>query len=190
MIARPKEVPEQWKHPLGPYRQAPPEYGSEWWLVNPFSGPEPWLLLDREPRRAEVLPEGFEAVFGARPEKRDFPTRRAWRLVLTEWEQDKKNFRGAGVPPWASAKELQLAADVLDAWGLGVPSYYEHRAWGWMARFLASELDEFQMNAHTAVYYTHLVVANYQVRLLHDGIQPEIAHPLVGVGGSSRAREA
>ena len=67
MTVRPKEIPEAWKHPVGPYRQAPPEYGGEWWLVNPFSGDEPWLLLDRKAPVPEVLPVGFENTFGPRP---------------------------------------------------------------------------------------------------------------------------
>lgn len=189
MIARPKEVPEMWKHPLGPYRQAPAEYGAEWWLVNPFSGPEPWLLLDRVASAPEVLPEGFEAVFGARPAKGDYPTRRAWQRELVEWEQRKTNFRGAGQPPWASVRELESAAAVLNAWSVGSPRYYEHRAWGWMARFPEAAVEDFEMNAHTAVFYTHLVVANYQVRQMHEGLQPEMSHPLVGVGVWSPSSE-
>lgn len=180
MTTRPKEVPEAWKHPVGPYRQAPPEYGGEWWLVNPFSGPEPWLLLDREPPAAEVLPEGFTAIFGEKPEKKDYPTRSSWSLAVLQWDQDRKNFERAGTPPWASEKQLQLATDVLVAWGLGKPVFYEHSDWSWMARFPESESTDFDMNAHTAIVYTHLVVANYQIRLMQEGITPETRHPLLG----------
>ncbi len=98
------------------------------------------------------------------------------------WEQEKLNFRNAGSPPWASERELGAARVSLEAWGLGSPVYYEHRAWGWMARFVDSKFDNFQMNAHTAVYYTHLVIANYQVKLLQEGIRPAMSHPLVGIG--------
>ena len=190
MIARPKEVPDRWKAPLGPYRQAPLEYGGEWWLVNPFNGPEPWLLMDRKPALAEVLPEGFEAIFGPRPQKTGYQTRRAWKHDVIVWERDKKNFKQAGQPPWASKKELRLAAEVLDAWGMGAPSYYEHRNWGWMAMFLDSQVEEFSMNAHTTVYYTHLVIANYQVRLLQEGIRPQVIHPLLSAGIRSDISEA
>lgn len=184
MINRPKEVPDTWKAPLGPYRQAPPEYGGEWWLVNPFSGPEPWLLMDRKPREVEVLPEGFRVIFGPRPAKKDYHTRRSWKHDVILWEQDKKNFVQAGLPSWADRPELILAANTFDAWDMGAPSYYEHKSYGWMAMFRLSQLEEFQMNAHTAVFYAHLVVANYQVQLLQEGIQPAVIHPLIDVGSA------
>ena len=179
MTVRPKEVPEAWKSPVGPYRQAPPEYGGEWWLVNPFSGAEPWLLLDRKAPVPEVLPEGFERAFGPRPKWRDYPTRRALQHDVVVWEQAKKNFIQAGVPPWAGERQLQIAAGALTTWGMGVPAYYEHRFWGWMARFVESKLPTFEMNAHTTILHTHLVVPNYQVELLQQGIEPEQRHPLI-----------
>ena len=36
-----KEIPDHWKYPMGPYHQAPPEFGGEWWVVNPFTTSEP-----------------------------------------------------------------------------------------------------------------------------------------------------
>ena len=51
-----------------------------------------------------------------------------------------------------------------------------------MAMFLDSQVEEFGMNAHTTVYYTHLVIANYQVRLLQEGIRPRVIHPLLSSG--------
>jgi hypothetical protein len=176
MTVRPKEVPEAWKYLVGPYRQAPPEYGGEWWLVNPFSGSEPWLLLDRKAPVPEVLPEGFER---ARPTWRAYPTRQAFQHDVVVWEQAKKNFIQAGVPPWAGERQLQIAEGALIAWGMGVPAYYEHSFWGWMARFVESKLPTFQMNAHTTIFHTHLVVPNYQVDLLQQGIEPEQRHPLI-----------
>jgi hypothetical protein len=65
-----RQVPEDWKHPLGPYRQAPAEYGGEWWLVNPFTTDEPWVtqsvIVERE------LPPGLVEVFGLRPRISDY----------------------------------------------------------------------------------------------------------------------
>jgi hypothetical protein len=42
MMSKPKtfsdaEIPAHWKAPYGPYRQAPQQYGGEWWFVNPFT---------------------------------------------------------------------------------------------------------------------------------------------------------
>ncbi len=48
--------------------------------------------------------------------------------------------------------------------------------------FLGSEIEEFQMNAHTAVMHPHLVIANYQVRLMQEGTRPAVIHPLINVG--------
>ncbi len=179
MTDRPKEVPDAWKYPIGPYRQAPPEYGGEWWMVNPFSGPEPWLRLDRKPPEEEVLPDGFVEIFGPRPRKEDYPIRTAWKREVVRWERDLENFVQAGVPPWASEKDLQSAAGVMTAWDMGAPSYYEHEDWGWMVRFTESPVPEFEMNAHTAVFYTHLVAAHYQLRLIQEGMPPARKHPLL-----------
>ena len=32
-----QDVPDVWKWPIGPYQQAPEEFGGEWWKVNPFT---------------------------------------------------------------------------------------------------------------------------------------------------------
>jgi hypothetical protein len=48
-----------------------------------------------------------------------------------------------------------------------------------MARFVESKLPTFEMSAHTTIMYTHLVVPNYQVELLQQGIEPEQRHPLI-----------
>ena len=63
------EIPDHWKQPVGPYRQAPQEFGGDWWLVNPFTGSEPW---NNQPRPKEPLPEGFTSIFGPRPQLADY----------------------------------------------------------------------------------------------------------------------
>ncbi len=180
-------VPDRYKFENhGHYQQTPAGFGlweGEWWSVSPF-GQEPWEVARRktEPQVVEQLPDGFQAIFGPRPEKADFNTRRAWKHDVIVWEQDKKNFVQAGDPPWTDmdiAVDLQKTADIFQAWNVGSPVYYEHKSYGWMAMFLDSELDEFQMNAHTTVYHTHLVIANYQVQLIQEGIQPSVVHPLI-----------
>ena len=62
------DVPEWAKHPLGPYHQAPLEYGGEWWSVNPFTGPEPWI--PRASQNEQTLPDAFAEIFGLRHKRK------------------------------------------------------------------------------------------------------------------------
>ena len=68
-VPRYKEVPEHWRSPIGPYRQAPAEFGGEWWMVNPFTTEEPWR---NEAGPTEQLPDGFLEIFGPRPKVSDY----------------------------------------------------------------------------------------------------------------------
>ena len=174
------EVPDGWKHPFGPYRQAPPEQGGQWWLVNPFTTEAPWLLDVEIPK--EVLPEGFVDIFGARPWPEDFRTvsnpSLMYRSARNHWEQDLRFFKRAGVPEWMVASELDAAQLVYRHWGLGEARFYEGR-YGWMARFPESLVRDFETSAWGSVRTTHLLVARYQIRILEQGIIPAQRHPFV-----------
>lgn len=181
MTAGFKDVPGHWKHPEGPYRQAPGEYGGEWWLVNPFTSPTPWLTRSKASRQ-ERLPDGFEGLFGPRPEAsrfRDTPNPSLYfRIAVTKWEQDLGHFRRAGTPEWLDEQSLRTAAQVFESWEMGRPQFYEGR-YGWSARFPGSSLPEFEAAARAAIEATHLVVAQYQMALLDAGITPSKKHPFV-----------
>ena len=181
MTPRFDDVPEHWKHPEGPYRQAPPEYGGHWWLVNPFATPSPWLTQSR-PANREPLPDGFEALFGARPQGADFRSTPNpslfFRMALVQWEQDLRHFNRAGVPEWATAESMSTAEAVFRAWQMGAPRYYLGR-YGWSARFPESPLPSFDADARTAIEGTHLMVARFQMAMVEDGKIPQRKHPFV-----------
>lgn len=181
MTPRFENVPEHWKHPEGPYRQAPEEYGGEWWMVNPFASPEPWLTQS-QPVRSEPLPEGFEELFGPRPLASSFratPNPSLYfRLALVKWEQDLKYFQRAGEPDWADPEALENASAVFEAWGMGRPRYYLGR-YGWTARFRDSPLPEFESDARAALESSHLLVARFQMAMLEEGLTPARKHPFV-----------
>ena len=181
MTPRFQEVPEHWKYPEGPYRQAPGEYGGEWWLVNPFGSATPWLTQSK-PAPGVVLPEGFEEIFGQRPRLERFletPNPSFYfRLAVTEWEQNLRHFKRVGSPEWAEETHLANAARVFESWDMGRPRYYEGR-YGWSARFTDSALPDFECAARAALASTHLVVAQYQLALLEAGKLPERKHPFV-----------
>ncbi len=172
------DPPEHWRAPMGPYRQAPAEYGGEWWYVYPFN-PEPWLST---PVDAPTLPDGFEEIFGAGPvseDFRDFPNpSQAFRAARDLWAQDLKHFKQAGPPPWALGADLDASAAVFVAWDMGAPKHYEGR-YGWMTRFPDSQFRDFEAAAWTAIQVTHLTVAQYQIRLAHADIIPNEKHPFV-----------
>lgn len=180
MTPRYADIPEHWKHPVGPYRQAPKEYGSEWWFVNPFTGETPWLNIQAPP--VETLPPGFEEIFGPRPRSSDFGTAPnpslAFRVATVVWEQDLKHFKEAGYPEWAEPGAWKDAEAAFGYWGMGTPRHYEGR-YGWATRFPESELRDFDAATWTALNASHLVIAQYQIRLVQRGLEPARRHPFV-----------
>ena len=127
-----QDVPDAWKWPLGPYRQAPPEFGGEWWKVNPFTGPEPWRQVEISPE--PEIRDGFTEIFGTRPRASDFSSFRAHKAAELRWEQDLKFFQRSGIPEGYDQAQVELAAGVFEKWDMGRPVFYEGR-YGWMARF-------------------------------------------------------
>lgn len=177
-IPRYADVPADLQWPDGPYRQAPPEYGGEWWQVSPFTGEQPWLQLDHVSRTAEAveetplaMPEGFLKLFGPEPAGRN-------QVERIRWEQDLEHFKQAGVPEGFSAEQIEAASSLFESWGLGRPQFYEGR-YGWSARFPDSAIPDFEANPHTAIEAAHLVVARYQIRLAQQGEAPAERHPFV-----------
>lgn len=186
-IPRFADVPLSAQYPLGPYRQAPEEYGGEWWLVNPFTGDEPWAkhpeLLGGDAASAteaptRQLPEGFEEIFGPEPSAADFANRIDFNRVRNEWEHQLEHFGGTGIPEGFTAEDVEAAQATFEAWGLGEPVFYEGR-YGWVARFPNGGVPEFQANPATALLTPHLVVAGYQIRLAQQGSDVQEQHPFV-----------
>ena len=176
-----ENVPEHWRHPLGPYMKAPAEFGGRWWLVNPFVGIEPWRRGAEAPADEE-LPPGFAETFGQRPRSQDYhgsanPSL-AFRVALGEWEQQLRHFVRAGYPGWAPEREWGLVLDALRFWGLGDPRHYEGR-YGWMTRFPKAQIPDYEASTWTTLNAVHLVIAQYQLRLLDQGIVPTVRHPFV-----------
>lgn len=180
-----KDPPEHWRYnpptSNGPYRQAPPEYGGEWWLVTPFGPPKPWLTVERA---GHDLPEGFEKVFGPRPKWADYRglgkgALLAFQAAVVQWEQELKFFKQVGQPAWAKPEQIAEAEGVLTAWLLGRPTFYEGQL-GWMGRFLKSEIKDYDSSAWQIINYPHHVVSQYQITLYRvHGIQPPKWHPFV-----------
>lgn len=174
-LPRFSEVPEEAKFPAGPYRQAPPESGGEWWYVSPFTGPAPWRALDaaKAPPTAaletEPVPAGFEEVFGPRPERSN-------RTALAQWEQDMSYFQQTGIPDGFDAAQVDAATTEFEEWGLGKPVFYEGR-YGWQVRFPDSQLPSFETTAATALLVPHIVIAQHQARSIQEGATVVRHHP-------------
>lgn len=161
-------IPEEWKEPKGPYRQAPAEHGGEWWLKSPFNS-KPWLSIVRE---AAPLPVGFEALFGKRPDARDYPTPESSRIDKMRWEKRLEDFVSISSP-----SEFGLAEEdpgVYVAWGMGSPVYYVSKNGGLRARFVNVSKSFYRTSASLTFDLTgeqvasdpHLMVALFQVHAL------------------------
>ena len=175
------EVPGHLKSPLGPYVQAPPESGGEWWYANPFIGPRPWLILEPRTEVPETLPAGFEELFGPRPARTRTDNSVDFAAKTNQWEQSLKHFKGVGIPDGIEPAEIDALRDTMEKWGLGEPRFYEGR-YGWRVRFPDSRAPSFEMNPKTLVTAPQLSVSMYQIRLLKDGILPEPLHAMVPPG--------
>lgn len=176
-----KEVPDHWKHPIGPYRKAPDERGGAWWLVNPFTTKEPWNTQQNfSIADEEVLPDGFVEVFGERPKSEAFHGDvRKFQEARNRYDQDLEYFKRAGEPEWfATTDKDEMAEVTFLAWGMGAPRYYEGR-YGWMGRFSGSQIKDFEAPAWTCLFGAHQLIAGYQMRLISLGIVPSRRHPFV-----------
>jgi len=171
------DVPESWKSPAGPYKQAPPEYGGKWWYVSPFTGEEPWTRFSPEAvaahkaqqAEANQLPDGFLEVFGPRPNN---------RFERVRWEQDLKYFKQPGPPPDVPPEQLEQISETTQAWGMGEPRYYEGR-YGWYARFPQSAFPDHEVPLTGLTMGLHQSIARYQVKLIQSGHEPPTRHPFV-----------
>ena len=160
-----------WRAPLGPYHQAPPQNGSGWWYVSPFTGPTPWANTGPAvPPR--TVPVSFTAVFGPEPG--------VGNKFRGEWESNLQFFKGVGTPPGFTASEINTAISLFKDWDLGTPIFYEGR-YGWNTRFPEqAELWDFDCSVNDAIRYGHFVVARYQVRMFQEtGAIPSQKHPFV-----------
>ena len=141
-----------------------------------FTGSEPWKPLAGSERSQPT--EEFLAVFGSRPEARDFNSVNAYRAARGRWDQDLEFFKRSGIPEGYDQSQVDLATKVFESWEMGRPAFYEGRH-GWAVRFPESGLPTFEANASTALDYSHLIVAGFQIRQLLNGVDPAERHPFV-----------
>jgi hypothetical protein len=181
------DVPDSAKYPAGPYRQAPAEFGGEWWLVNPFTGDEPWAnqaeaaspsASPTSKYATENLPANFLQAFGEMPVRRSAESHVEYVGRVSRWKQDLEFFQGTGTPAGLDESQVELASNDYEQWGMGRPVFYEGR-YGWFARFPDSAIPDFEMDAASAVQSPQLAIARFQVRLLREGAEVPTVHPYV-----------
>jgi hypothetical protein len=168
-VPRFKNVPDDWKHPLGPYRQAPAENGGEWWLVNPFTGNTPWAnegaVIATDP------PADFVAVCGPRPH-REAPFYGEWNKNLDAWT-------GVEFPDWISKQQIDEATAKFEAWGMGKPVCYRG-PYGYIVRWPETKHYEFEGEARAAyVTSTDWKIAEFQNFLRNKGLAVDKPHPFL-----------
>ena len=157
-------IPEDAKHPTGPYRTSPLGH---FWHVSPFN-PQPWGET-----QAEQLREGAVQLFGERPTFADYKDTpnpsRMWRAARVAWENDIRTFLGLVSPGEAglSQPEFDAGSAVYQSWNMGAPVLYRN-IYGIRARWPDSEIPDFEQSGE-ALTYPHQSIARYQARLLSDG---------------------
>lgn len=173
-------VPDSWKSPQGPYRQAPAEYGGEWWFTSWTTGEEPWKtqLGFKRPEPEQTYPGGFVDIFGPRPDK---PRVGEDSTVWAKWHQDLKNFIGLGGPKEPGKYEPWSARDLCLDYGIGAPHYYNTISTGYRVRFPLGPLglDYGDISAKGFLNHPHLFIAYYQQKAIEEGHEFEKVHPLL-----------
>lgn len=168
------EIPADRRHY---YRQAPEEFGGEWWPVTPFS-PRTWERFAPAEPVVETLPEGFTDAFGPRPTREMYPDYHEHRLAKLEWEQELAEFKALGLPADMTGVDTAGIDAIYEASDLGRPVFYEHRA-GFRAIFPEAAVKGYDANPWTVVNLPALVIANHQIRMLKAGMFPEEISDLV-----------
>lgn len=176
-----KDVPETFKHPAGPYRQAPAEFGGEWWLVDLASGETPWLTEAHDPK----YPDGFLLTFGPRPVLANYRglrnPRAAFEADKNRWEQDLRFTKQYGWPDWdeVTAATVEAVKQIAAVYDMGEPRPYLGR-YDWRVRFPESKIQNFETSVFGVLHAFHQDVARYQSRLLQDfDYVPSPRHPWV-----------
>jgi hypothetical protein len=164
----------------GPYRKGP---DGLWYLVTPFSDPQPWL--QREP--SDPVDPEFVDVFGERPQTKDYVVNgqvnhSAFQLALNEWETNKERFQGIVNPVQVGYEptEVNDSLFVLKNWGIEPPTFYNHKVWGFMGRFVDTEVADLDLPMYLIVKHPHHTVSTYQIaNFERNGVVPTKWHPFV-----------
>lgn len=165
-----KEVPEHWKAPLGPYVQAPTEYGGEWWFVNPFTGPAPWIT--EMPKKE--WPAGFLDIF---PEPRlemfmNAPNPSA-ALAAARSDHISALTRFDGLVDFDIPEDPYL--NYLADWDMSFPwLVYKRRDIGRMVAFFSTPLGTWHASLGGLLYNVDHTIAQYQVDLEQAGLHDKI----------------
>lgn len=131
----------------------------------------------------DKIPDGFIEVFGPHPRSKDFRDAPnpsiAYRSAVVTWNDAKKNFKRAGIPPEFSQAEYDNIVKTFEGWGTGPVKFYEGR-YGWMARFPESPAgDAFREVSIQASRNPHNVIAGMQMAMLDRGKPVKKVHPFV-----------
>lgn len=178
-------IEDKYKEPNGPYRQAPEEYGGEWWYMSPFGSLKPWLHQDSSIKKVEY-PNGFVFLFGEKPLWKDFigmgqGAYRRYQGIVGIWERDLRDFKGLGLPEWITSDQIIATNEVLLRWKIGLPEYYESR-YGYLGRLIHSEIPDYDSSTYHIINFPHHLVAQVQIEMFHRGIDVEKWHPFVPPG--------
>lgn len=139
-----------------------------WMVVSPFN-PKPWAAA----ATAAPLPDGFEAIFGPKPNPNSFhgpeyPTN--YQRAVATWETDRRTYVGPNMPPNSDDAKVAAARSAAIKYEMGEPAYYENTH-GFQVRFPESQAENFQANAVTFINHgTGQIIVIYQDKITNMGI--------------------
>jgi len=172
-----ESVPPEAQSPVGPYHQAPAEYGGEWWILSPFTGPEPWTRLKRE----SPIDPGFLKAFGPRPEQSRGMSGdeiRSVKRARSDWQSHQDRFGGLVdivAEGYATADEARALSSTFEFWDSGEPVFFRYLG-EFRVRVVGAPVGWWQ-DAESLIVYPHLTIAGMQNKMLLNGIIPAKKHP-------------
>ena len=138
----------------------------------------------------EVLPKGFEDIFGVRPVSEG--DSHAFQRLTAQWENNLVTFVRSGPP--ADTEHPEAAEAEAIKYKLGPHAPYEN-IYGFQVRFPSSQVVNFQADYEAFTDFTGQVIVLYQNRLTNRSlpIPADLMHPLcppVLLARASKVRKA
>lgn len=162
-------VPDHWKAPFGPYVKAPAKWGGEWWFVNPFTGPEPWVTTMPE----ESYPEGFLEIY-PKPTLEMFMAAPNPSAALAE----ARSMHISALADFDGLSPSEPTDEILShlaAWDMDFEYLvYERKSIGRMIAFFGTPLGTYHHSFAGLMLNADRAIANYQVDLEQAGLHDEI----------------
>jgi len=148
-------------------------------VIPSMFNPTPWKII--QPVNDVPLPDGFEDIFGPKPNSNNFHGNgypQNFYKAKTIWANDLRTYVGPGMPTDADKYPIEAAEARVADLGLGSPAYYENSGYPGVdgttvrfhVRFPDSQDPSFQYSFKGFMQYPDVMVVKYWLLLTRAGV--------------------